>query len=88
MAARIPFVREMNFAYEEAEQVSPLIRRLVANNPGPFTFLGTGVYIIGRGDVAVVDLGPWCLAGLASGRWYIFCIFDRGCPAAQRKPRR
>lgn len=58
MAARIPFVREMNFAYEEAEQVSPLIRRLVANNPGPFTFLGTGVYIIGRGDVAVVDPGP------------------------------
>ena len=58
MAARIPFVRDMSFAYEEAEQVSPLIRRLVANNPGPFTYLGTGVYFIGRGEVAVVDPGP------------------------------
>jgi glyoxylase-like metal-dependent hydrolase (beta-lactamase superfamily II) len=30
----------------------------VANNPGPFTFLGTGTYIIGRGQVAVIDPGP------------------------------
>lgn len=58
MAAKIPFVRDMSFAYEEAEQVSPLIRRLVANNPGPFTYLGTGVYIVGRGEVAVIDPGP------------------------------
>ncbi len=58
MAAKIPFVREMDFAYEQAQQVSPLIRRLVANNPGPFTYLGTGVYIIGRGEVAVIDPGP------------------------------
>ena len=40
MAAKIPFVRDMEFTYEEAQQVSPLIRRLVANNPGPFTFRG------------------------------------------------
>lgn len=58
MAAKIPFVRDMDFAYEEAQQVSPLIRRLVANNPGPFTFRGTGVYIIGRGEVAIIDPGP------------------------------
>lgn len=58
MAAKIPFVRDMEFTYEEPQQVSPLIRRLVANNPGPFTFLGTGVYIIGRGDVAIIDPGP------------------------------
>ncbi|MGH6950854.1 MAG: MBL fold metallo-hydrolase [Vitreimonas sp.] len=58
MPAKIPFVRDMNFAYEEAEQVSPLIRRLVANNPGPFTYLGTGVYIVGRDEVAVIDPGP------------------------------
>ena len=58
MAAKIPFVKEMDFVYEEAEQVSPLIRRLVANNPGPFTYKGTGVYIIGRGEVAIVDPGP------------------------------
>src|SRR5690606_34035874 len=58
MAANIPFVRDMDFAYEQAQRVSPLIRRLVANNPGPFTFRGTGVYIIGRGEVAVIDPGP------------------------------
>lgn len=58
MAASIPFVREMEFAYGEPKQVSPLIRRLVANNPGPFTYKGTGVYIIGKGEVAVIDPGP------------------------------
>lgn len=58
MAANIPFVRDMEFEYEKPQQVSPLIRRLVANNPGPFTFKGTGVYIVGRGDVAVIDPGP------------------------------
>ena len=58
MAAKIPFVREMDFAYEQPQEVSPLIRRLVANNPGPFTYLGTGVYIVGRGEVAVIDPGP------------------------------
>ena len=58
MAGPIPFVRDMDFAYGEAQQVSPLIRRLVANNPGPFTFRGTGVYIVGRGEVAVIDPGP------------------------------
>lgn len=56
----IPFVREMNFTYGEAQQVSPLIRRVVARNPGPFTFHGTGVYIVGApgGEVAVIDPGP------------------------------
>ena len=58
MAAKIPFVRDMDFEYEQAQQVSPLIRRLIANNPGPFTFKGTGVYIIGRGEVAIIDPGP------------------------------
>jgi glyoxylase-like metal-dependent hydrolase (beta-lactamase superfamily II) len=58
MAAKIPFVREMDFSYGEPQQVSPLVRRLVASNPGPFTYKGTGVYIIGHGDVAVIDPGP------------------------------
>lgn len=56
--AGIPFVREVKFVYGEVDQVSPLIRRVVAENPGPFTYLGTGVYIIGRGEVAVIDPGP------------------------------
>ncbi len=58
MASKIPFVREMAFEYGVAQQVSPLVRRVVANNPGPFTYLGTGVYIIGHGEVAVIDPGP------------------------------
>jgi glyoxylase-like metal-dependent hydrolase (beta-lactamase superfamily II) len=58
MAAKIPFVRDMDFVYEEAQQVSPLIRRLVTNNPGPFTYKGTGVYIVGHREVAIIDPGP------------------------------
>jgi glyoxylase-like metal-dependent hydrolase (beta-lactamase superfamily II) len=54
----IPYVRDMTFEYGRADQVSPLIRRVVANNPGPFTFLGTGTYIVGQGEVAVIDPGP------------------------------
>jgi glyoxylase-like metal-dependent hydrolase (beta-lactamase superfamily II) len=45
--------------YGVAEQVSPLIQRLMAPNPGPFTFHGTGVYIVGCGNsIAVIDPGP------------------------------
>ncbi len=54
----IPFVRDLEFTYGDAVRVSPRIRRLIADNPGPFTYLGTGVYIIGEGDVAVIDPGP------------------------------
>jgi glyoxylase-like metal-dependent hydrolase (beta-lactamase superfamily II) len=40
-------------------RLSPLVSRLLAPNPGPFTFKGTGVYIVGAGrQVAVVDPGP------------------------------
>ena len=54
----IPFVREIEFEYGKVEQVSPLIRRVISNNPGPFTYVGTGVYIVGQGEVAVIDPGP------------------------------
>ncbi len=40
------------------EQVSPLVRRYVIDNPGPFTFTGTCCYVVGRGRVAVIDPGP------------------------------
>jgi glyoxylase-like metal-dependent hydrolase (beta-lactamase superfamily II) len=60
--AGIPFVHELQFKYGEVAQASPLIRRVIAENPGPFTYLGTGVYIVGRPDkgaeVAVIDPGP------------------------------
>ena len=38
--------------------MTPLIRRVVARNASPFTFKGTGTYIIGHGKVAVIDPGP------------------------------
>lgn len=54
----IPYVREIEIEYGRCDQVSPLIRRVTANNPGPFTFKGTGTYIVGQGQVAVIDPGP------------------------------
>jgi glyoxylase-like metal-dependent hydrolase (beta-lactamase superfamily II) len=42
----------------EVEHLSPLVRRVTCANPGPFTFRGTGTYIVGHGDVAVIDPGP------------------------------
>lgn len=38
--------------------MTPLTRRIVAPNPGPFTYTGTCTYILGRGEVAIVDPGP------------------------------
>nr|WP_222934314.1 MBL fold metallo-hydrolase [Caulobacter sp. 17J80-11] len=57
-AGVIPYVRQFDFAYGRVDQVSPRIRRVVAENPGPFTFTGTGTYIVGHGEVAVIDPGP------------------------------
>jgi hypothetical protein len=57
-AMAIPFEREFDAPYEQPVQVSPLISRLLAHNPSPFTFKGTGVAIIGKGQVAVIDPGP------------------------------
>ena len=58
----IPYVRQFDFVYGRRDQVSPLIQRVIADNPGPFTFTGTGTYIVGTPDadsaVAVIDPGP------------------------------
>lgn len=54
----IPFLREPAARYGEVERLSPLVRRVTAENPGPFTDLGTGTYIVGSGEVAVIDPGP------------------------------
>ncbi|MBL8672859.1 MAG: MBL fold metallo-hydrolase [Alphaproteobacteria bacterium] len=54
----IPFVRDMEFEYGKSARVSRLVRRVVARNPSPFTYHGTGTLIVGRGNVAVVDPGP------------------------------
>jgi glyoxylase-like metal-dependent hydrolase (beta-lactamase superfamily II) len=45
--------------YTLAEPVDPLVRRVLARNPSPFTFTGTQSYIVGIGtQVAVIDPGP------------------------------
>lgn len=54
----IPYVREMEAAYGAAVEVSPRVRRVLARNPGPLTYLGTGTHLVGRGEVAVIDPGP------------------------------
>jgi glyoxylase-like metal-dependent hydrolase (beta-lactamase superfamily II) len=41
-----------------AEAVSPLVRRVVAGNASPYTFTGTATYIVGAGEVAIIDPGP------------------------------
>lgn len=38
--------------------LEPLVRRLLASNPSPFTYTGTETYLVGRGEVAVIDPGP------------------------------
>jgi len=54
----IAFQTDFTPHYGKLTVVAPGIRRIVANNPGPFTGPGTGTYIIGEGDVAVIDPGP------------------------------
>lgn len=54
----IAFNKNFTCTYGVAERVTPQIRRVVARNPSPFTFHGTGTYIIGQGNVAIVDPGP------------------------------
>ena len=58
MATEIPFRRDLAIEYGAAVTLTPLIRRVVARNPSPFTFMGTGTYIVGRGQVAIIDPGP------------------------------
>jgi glyoxylase-like metal-dependent hydrolase (beta-lactamase superfamily II) len=54
----IPFDKTLDLAPETVEEAAPGLRRILADNPGPFTFKGTMTYIVGRGEVAVIDPGP------------------------------
>jgi glyoxylase-like metal-dependent hydrolase (beta-lactamase superfamily II) len=58
MADDIPFDKNLHLAPDTVDEVMPGVRRVMADNPGPFTFKGTLSYIIGRGKVAIVDPGP------------------------------
>lgn len=63
----IPLVRDFTPLYGQVERLTPRIRRVLANNPGPFTFAGTGTFLIGDADaVAVIDPGPADDAHLAA----------------------
>ncbi len=53
-----PFSRDMAFQYGVLERIAPGLRRIVCHNPSPFTFKGTNLYVIGEGNVAVIDPGP------------------------------
>src|SRR5690348_6970430 len=55
----IPFNRTFAFEYGAACRISPRVQRVVARNPGRFTWTGTGTVLVGdQNDVAVIDPGP------------------------------
>ena len=58
MTDDIAFDKSFDLAPGRVEEVAPGVRRLLCDNPSPFTFKGTVSYIIGRGEVAIIDPGP------------------------------
>ena len=51
----------------KAERLEPLVARLLAPNPSPFTYTGTQTYLVGgAGGLAVIDPGPNDPAHLAA----------------------
>jgi glyoxylase-like metal-dependent hydrolase (beta-lactamase superfamily II) len=66
MSDDIPFDKSFDLAPETVEEVVPGVRRVLADNPSPFTFKGTVSYIVGRGRVAIIDPGPLDEAHIAA----------------------
>jgi len=58
MTDDVPFNRNFPLPPGRVEEVRPGVRRLLCDNPSPFTFTGTVSYIVGRGKVAIIDPGP------------------------------
>jgi glyoxylase-like metal-dependent hydrolase (beta-lactamase superfamily II) len=54
----IPFDRALDAKPDQPARLSPLVRRIIANNGGPFTFTGTCTYLVGERDLTVIDPGP------------------------------
>lgn len=44
--------------FGQSMTLEPLVRRVLATNPSAFTYTGTQTYIVGQGEVAVIDPGP------------------------------
>ena len=66
MSDDIPFDKRFDLPPGQVEEVVPGVRRLLCNNPSPFTYKGTVSYILGRGRVAIVDPGPLDEAHIAA----------------------
>jgi len=58
MPVKLPFNKALDFSYGVVSRLSPLVRRVIANNPSPYTLFGTGTYLVGDKQVAVIDPGP------------------------------
>jgi glyoxylase-like metal-dependent hydrolase (beta-lactamase superfamily II) len=53
------FIHDLTAPFGEADPVSPLVTRVLCQNPSPFTYTGTGTYLVGaQGSLAVIDPGP------------------------------
>jgi len=54
----VPFNRNFPLSPGAVDIVRPGVRRILSDNPSPFTFTGTVSYIVGQGKVAIIDPGP------------------------------
>ena len=54
----IPYDKNLELVPGSVDEPMPGVRRVLCNNPSPFTFKGTVSYIVGRGKVAIIDPGP------------------------------
>ncbi len=53
-----PFNLDTDVVYGTAVRLAPQVRRLTVRNGSPMTFTGTQTYLVGNGDVVVIDPGP------------------------------
>ena len=100
MAEGPEFRTTMDFAYGVARELAPGVVRLVANNPGPFTFKGTNTYLVGAATTSsLIDPGPEdaahrdaILATIGRRRLAIFssptptATTSTGCPRSSPQP--
>ena len=54
----IEFDRDFDAVPGEVVRLSPRVRRVLCDNPGPFTFKGTSTFMIGNGDDRHCRSGP------------------------------